>query len=187
MAEAKPRGKGNTPRIAGCDAGEIERHDPESPRLDDEIGGFERFLGAAAAPDPKQMGQLHTGIAGREGIEVTGGVDERAEFRVAGGPCKGGLENARAPRGGWPADFGQCPARDIDISDARRQSSGAFLSRILKSVPKRGPREFWICVRSARVPMFAFYSPLSRYFSRLSPTRGMTAKQSVVIPVDVPG
>jgi len=64
------------------------------------------------------MRQLHTGIPGREGIEVIAGVDERAEFGAAGGACEGGIEDARAPGGWWAADFGQCSARNIDIDNA---------------------------------------------------------------------
>ncbi len=59
--------------------------------MDDQIGGFERPFGTSAATDPEQMGQLHTGIARREGIEVTAGVDERAEFGASGSPGEDGV------------------------------------------------------------------------------------------------
>ena len=48
-------------------AGEIEGDDAETARLDDEVGGFEGFFGAAAATHPEKMGQMHAGIARRRG------------------------------------------------------------------------------------------------------------------------
>ncbi len=93
--------------MASGRVGEIQHHEAEAARLDQQVGGFQRVLRIAPAIHPEDAIEIHAGFEGRGRIERARCIDPCAAFAALRGLAEKGENQGGAAGRFGAADFGE--------------------------------------------------------------------------------
>ncbi len=109
--QTEPGSERDAARRFGRGIAQVQGHQPEAAALDQQIGGFERVIGAARATHPEQALQAYAGRGGGSRIEGILGIHQSADFLARGGAGERGDQEAGTAGRSRTKHFRQAAAR----------------------------------------------------------------------------